>query len=233
MRIIIIASFIFLGLVSCPHKQHTVVEVNPISVNYDSYGIDISHYQGDIDWSKVKTYDDKPIEFIYVKATEGTTWKDDKYHKNIDGAKTTNIPVGSYHYFRTTSDPKTQFANFMKTISKSDQDLVPMVDLEERRHWDKKTYHKNLKIFLRLVEDEFGKKPLIYTVNSFYNTNLSGKYKGYKFLIGRYSRNEPNMRDHSKWYIWQFTEKGRVDGISENVDIDVFNSKETIKDILM
>jgi lysozyme len=236
MRIIIITSFIFLGLTSCPYKQQKVVKVletSNLDAAYKNYGIDVSHYQGDINWNKVKTYKNKPIKFIYVKSTEGATWQDPKYQKNINGAKGTNIPVGCYHYFRTTSNPKSQFKNFMKTINKNDLSLVPMVDLEERKNWDKKTYHKNLKIFLKLIEDEFEKKPIIYTVNSFYNANLAGQYKDYKFFIGRYSKHEPNMKDKSKWYIWQFTEKGVVSGIPKKVDVDVLNSGQDIKDIMI
>ena len=197
------------------------------------YGIDVSHHQGVIDWSRVKTWDSHKIEFAYIKATEGATWSDKTYNANLKGAKAAGIPVGSYHYFRTTSSPEAQFANFIAHVDKSKQDLIPLIDLEERAHWDSDTYHRNLRIFLNLVEDHFGKKPMIYTVNSFYNANLSFKYTSYHMLIGRYGSNEPLMIDGSGWSIWQFTESARINGIPKAVDIDVTNGKITMKDLLL
>ena len=197
------------------------------------FGIDVSHHQGDINWNKVKKWKDKSIQFVYIKATEGTTFVDKTYEKNFKGAKEQKILTGSYHYFRTTSSVKDQFKNFIQTISKEDQDLIPLIDVEEKKNWNNKEFHKNFKEFLGLIENHFGQKPMIYTVNSFYNINLSGKYNDYHFLIGRYGKNSPNMRDKSNWTIWQFSETGKVDGIPKLVDIDVINSKFSLSDIKM
>ena len=197
------------------------------------FGIDVSHHQGNINWNKVKKWEDKSIQFAYIKATEGATLVDKTYEKNFKGAKENNILTGSYHYFRTTSSVKDQFKNFIQTISKEDQDLIPMIDVEEKKNWNNKEFHKNFKEFLGLIENHFGQKPMIYTVNSFYNINLSGKYNDYHFLIGRYGKNSPNMRDKSNWTIWQFSETGKVDGIPKMVDIDVINSKFSLSDIKM
>ena len=197
------------------------------------FGIDVSHHQGDINWNKVKKWKDKSIQFVYIKATEGATLVDKTYEKNFKGAKENNILTGSYHYFRTTSSVKDQFKNFIQTISKEDQDLIPMIDVEEKKNWNNTEFHKNFKEFLGLIENHFGQKPMIYTVNSFYNINLSGKYNDYHFLIGRYGKNSPNMRDKSNWTIWQFSETGKVDGIPKMVDIDVINSKFSLSDIKM
>lgn len=197
------------------------------------FGIDVSHHQGDINWNKVKKWKDKSIQFVYIKATEGATFVDKTYEKNFKGAKEQKILTGSYHYFRTTSSVKDQFKNFIQTISKEDQDLIPLIDVEEKKNWNNKEFHKNFKEFLGLIENHFGQKPMIYTVNSFYNINLSGKYNDYHFLIGRYGKNSPNMRDKSNWTIWQFSETGKVDGIPKLVDIDVINSKFSLSDIKM
>jgi lysozyme len=197
------------------------------------FGIDVSHHQGDINWNKVKKWKDKSIQFVYIKATEGATYVDKTYEKNFKGAKEQKILTGSYHYFRTTSSVKDQFKNFIQTISKEDQDLIPMIDVEEKKNWNNKEFHKNFKEFLGLIENHFGQKPMIYTVNSFYNINLSGKYNDYHFLIARYGKNSPNMRDKSNWTIWQFSETGKVDGIPKLVDIDVINSKFSLSDIKM
>ena len=197
------------------------------------YGIDVSHHQGKIEWEKVKKWKNKKLDFVYIKATEGATYIDKTYKTNIKEAKENDFLVGSYHYFRTTSSIENQFQNFIKTIDKSKQDLIPLIDVEEKTNWTNKEFHKNFKAFLNMVENYFGQKPMIYTVNSFYNLNLSGKYKEYHFLIGRYGENAPNMRDKTSWTIWQFSETGKVEGIPQNVDIDVLNDKYNLQDLLI
>ena len=197
------------------------------------YGIDVSHHQGKIEWEKVKKWKNKKLDFVYIKATEGATYIDETYKTNIKEAKENDFLVGSYHYFRTTSSIENQFQNFIKTIDKSEQDLIPLIDVEEKTNWTNKEFHKNFKAFLNMVENYFGQKPMIYTVNSFYNLNLSGKYKEYHFLIGRYGENAPNMRDKTSWTIWQFSQTGKVEGIPKYVDIDVLNNKYNLQDLLI
>jgi lysozyme len=234
MKNLLLPFLIVLALTSCTTEDKTT---EPASICSDRIiGIDISHHQGNIDWSEVSTWNDHPIQFIYIKATEGATGnksQDPKHKENIGGAKRHGFLVGSYHYFRTTSEPRDQFENFMKVIDKNEQDLVPMVDVEEMEKWNSKTFHKNLKLFLKLIEDEFGKKPIIYAVNSFYNHHLSNKYDEYEFLIGRHGENSPNMRDEKQWYAWQFSETGKVKGIPKLVDIDMLSEDASLQTILL
>ena len=62
-----------------------------------TFGIDVSHHQKKIDWKKVRFWKNKKINFVYIKATEGETYKDSFYSQNILGAKENEITVGSYH----------------------------------------------------------------------------------------------------------------------------------------
>lgn len=197
------------------------------------YGIDVSHHQGKINWEQVKDWEGHVIKFAYIKATEGATYQDEMYHYNLTQAKKNGLLVGSYHYFRTTSGPEDQFANFKKHAKKNTNDLRPLVDVEEMKNWKEGEFHKNFKKFLDLVENYYGKKPLIYTVNSFYNHNLSGRYTEYDFMIGRYGDYSPNMRDKSDWTIWQFSENGKVKGIPKNVDIDILRGELNIDYLLL
>jgi lysozyme len=197
------------------------------------YGIDVSHHQGKIDWTKVEKWKNKKIQFVYIKATEGATYRDKTYKKNFKEARLNGFLVGSYHYFRTTSSIQDQFENFIKNVDKDQQDLIPLIDVEEKKNWNDKVFHENFQQFLDMVENHFGSKPMIYTVNSFYNHHLSGRYKSYHFLIGRYGRNPPNMRDRSNWTVWQFSERGKVNGIPKDVDIDVINKKFSLNNLLL
>ena len=200
-------------------------------VNEEIYGIDVSHHQGKIDWKKVKKWNNKKLDFVYIKATEGATFVDKKYVINFKEAKKSDLLVGSYHYFKTTSSVEDQFKNFIKTVDKNKQDLIPLIDVEEKTNWNDIEFNKNLTKFLRLVEDHFGKKPMIYCVNTFYNLHLYNKYRKYHFFIGRHGENPPIMKDNSNWTIWQFSKTGKIDGISKNVDIDIINSKYKLIDI--
>ena len=216
------------------YKQTHLPKINPIDLSkYKITGIDISNHQGKIDWNKVKFWKGRKINFIYVKATEGASHVDLSYLKNIDGARANDFLVGSYHYFRTTSSPADQFKNFIKTVDKTKQDLIPLIDVEEMNNWDDKTFHANLKSFLSDVEEYFGKKPMIYCVNTFYNKHFSARYSGYKFFIGRYGNYEPFFKDKNNWTIWQFTESAIVYGIPKKVDVDLLNFRENFDELLL
>ena len=230
---IIIFQTDFISRLKYKIRSKTEQNTNSKDLVGEIYGIDVSHHQGKIEWGKVKKWKNKKLDFVYIKATEGATYIDETYKTNIKEAKENDFLVGSYHYFRTTSSIENQFQNFIKTIDKSEQDLIPLIDVEEKTNWTNKEFHKNFKAFLNMVENYFGQKPMIYTVNSFYNLNLSGKYKEYHFLIGRYGENEPNMRDKTSWTIWQFSETGKVEGIPMDVDIDVINDKYNLQDLLI
>ena len=90
----------------------------------ESFGIDVSHHNGKINWEQVPD-----VEFVYIKATEGATYVDPMFLQNIKGAKARKLQVGAYHYFRTTSSVQKQFENYKKHVKKSDIDLIPMVDV--------------------------------------------------------------------------------------------------------
>ena len=125
--------------------------------NDSTYGIDISHHQGKINWTKVNNWQGHKINFVYMKATEGATFIDHLYESNVKEARENGFLIGSYHYFRTTSSPQKQFDNFIKVVDKDMQDLIPLIDVEERKKWNSKTFHSNFQQFLDLVEDHFGK----------------------------------------------------------------------------
>ena len=112
------------------------------------YGIDVSHHQGKIEWKKVKKWKNKRLIFVYVKATEGATYVDKTYKRNIKGAHESDFLVGSYHYFRTTSSIEDQFQNFINTIDINQQDLIPLIDVEEKSNWTDEEFHKKFTAFL-------------------------------------------------------------------------------------
>lgn len=201
-------------------------------ITSDEYnGIDVSKYQGNIDWGKVAK--DTKIQFVYIKATEGATKVDSKYNTYIKEARHEGIKVGSYHYFIGRKSAKEQFDNFNKYVSRNKQDLIPMVDVEEagNRLISKDDLQKNLNEFMQLVKEEYGKYPLLYSQYGFYKEKLSPEFDTYFLFIARYGKNPPTLESSGKHNIWQYTEKGKIDGINGFVDLDRFCNGTTLSDI--
>lgn len=190
-----------------------------------SQGIDVSKYQGKINWTRVaKT---KTVKFAYVRATEGTSIKDSYYKSNVDSARKAGIYVGSYHVYSSKTTASQQFANFKSVVSKKKQDLVPVLDIEG--------YHSGrldmarVDKLLQLMENEYGAKPMIYTSEKVYNDHFrSKKYSSYHIFIAKY-KGTPSVR----YTLWQHSRTGRVRGISGDVDLDKFHPKHSLYDILM
>lgn len=208
------------------------VTVNGSSANLIYDGIDVSSYQKDIDWSA--TAKDKNIKFVYVKATEGSTYRSRHYQYNIENARQYGIHVGAYHFFRPNVPVEKQFLNFTSVVKKEDQDLIPLIDVEVRgNNLTVKALVDSVLAFADKLEDHYGCKPMIYTGHAFYNSYLSGKISGYPLFIARYSKVEPRLTGGANWVLWQFSEKGVIAGIDHAVDLCRFNKGCGLKDILI
>jgi len=164
--------------------------------------------------------------------TEGATFIDNRYKINFKEAKQAGFRVGSYHYFSTTSSPEQQFKNFMRQVDPRAQDIIPMIDLEENKNWSKEEYVSNLKIFLHLIEEQFKSKPLLYSVQGFYNTYIRNDFNSYHWNIARYNIKKPHLLDKNRWSLWQFSDKERIKGIKKYVDLNLIRNNLKI-DIIM
>ena len=161
-----------------PAARH--VEPRNQDAVYD--GIDISSYQGYIDWEKVSS--DKNIRFVYIKATEGATYRSPHYAHNITQARRHGMLVGSYHYLTSTSTIDEQFENFSKFALKQVQDLIPMLDIETRGDWSRSQLQDSVEKFCTLAEKVYGVQPMIYSTMGFYNKNIGLSPFGRYFLGG-------------------------------------------------
>lgn len=200
----------------------------PVFVMAQSRGIDVSRYQKNIDWRKVKQNN---ISFVYIKATEGATHKDDHFEKNFAGAKEAGIAVGVYHFFRMTSSPQKQFDNFKQVVGSRRMDLIPMIDIETKDGHSKSQLQRNLDTFISLIKQHYGVLPMIYSSQVFYNRYLAPKYNRYHLYLGRYNKLPPTIDGKGTYSIWQYTEHGKIDGISTAVDISRFHPKYNINAI--
>ena len=188
-------------------------------------GIDVSKFQGIIDWKKVAK--DSSIKFVYIKATEGTSIRDPYYKTNIAKARKAGLLVGSYHLYSSKTTAYQQMANFKSMVKKSEQDLIPVLDIEG--HHSGRLNMARVDKLLELMESEYGVRPMIYTSEKVYKLHFAGKkYRKYHIFIANYRRT-PRVR----YTLWQFTESGHVSGIKGKVDISHFDRGHSLADIKM
>ena len=206
-------------------------EVPPRNQGAQYDGIDISSYQGYIDWAKVSS--DKDIRFVYIKATEGATYRSPHYAHNITQARRYGLLVGSYHYLTSTSSIDEQFNNFSTYALRDVQDLLPMLDVEVRGTWSRSQLIDSVERFCDLVKDHYGVQPMIYSTMGFYNKNLTPHFNKHKLYIGRYSNSEPEINWEGEYTIWQYSESGIIPGIDAYVDLCRYRKDGWIDEILL
>lgn len=198
--------------------------------HYD--GIDVSHHQGHIDWNAVAT--DTMLQFVYVKATEGSTHIDSLYQANVRGARRVGLMVGSYHFLTSHSQIVDQFLNFSEQVSMDEQELLPMVDVEWQgvSGWTAAQLQDSLALFCWLVKDAYGVAPVIYADARFFRERLAPRFNDYPLFIAHYHHQQPVVGGAARHVLWQRSEHGRVAGIEKDVDLDVFVPGCSIADIL-
>ncbi|MGN0003167.1 MAG: glycoside hydrolase family 25 protein [Sphingobacterium composti] len=189
-----------------------------------SFGIDVSQYQGSILWDSVRFINQKvPIDFIFIRATMGEKAIDSRFQKNWDGVKSINKLRGAYHYFRPNENSIKQANNFIKTVKLKPGDLPPVLDIEERpRKQSMDSLRVGLKRWLDRVEAHYKVRPIVYSGDSYFTDFLEKEFKDYKLWIANYNFWVESPKAH--WDIWQFSEKGSVNGIKGFVDLNMYKS---------
>ena len=198
-------------------------------------GIDVSYWDAGIDWPKVRATGQR---FVFAKATEGDFYSDPTFDENWSGAKSAGLLRGAYHFFRCNVDAKkqaTRFIDYVKSVSDNGE-LPPVLDLESNDGQTKDKIIARAKAWLDLVEEEFGKKPIIYSGQYFLQDYLSEAgggppkwAKDHSLWLAQYpNQYTPGMmpslpKGWFKWTFWQYSEKGQVNGINANVDMNLFN----------
>ena len=190
---------------------------------YQVHGIDISHYQGDVNWNRLEQtrQGQFPINFIFMKATEGGDYADDKFVANFDSAKVHGFIRGAYHFYNPQTDANKQADFFINTVKLESGDLPPVLDIEKKgRNVEK--LQQGLKIWLQKVEEHYGVKPIIYASYKFKTRYLNDSiFDTYPYWIAHYYVD--SVRYQGDWKFWQHTDVGTLPGIEEKVDLNIFN----------
>jgi GH25 family lysozyme M1 (1,4-beta-N-acetylmuramidase)/5-hydroxyisourate hydrolase-like protein (transthyretin family) len=191
-------------------------------------GVDTSHYQHgtSLNWAKVKA---DGVEFAFLKATESTTYTDPYFASDWAATRSVGIYHGAYHFAqpgKSTADAQARY--FVKVAGLANQpgDLPPVLDLETTGGLGVSALRTWTSNWLKTVKSLTGRTPIIYVSPSFWETNLgnSTAFTGYPLWIANYGVSKPRVPGGwSTWTFWQTSSSGRVNGISGNVDTDLFN----------
>ncbi|MBP8776698.1 MAG: glycoside hydrolase family 25 protein [Bacteroidaceae bacterium] len=192
---------------------------------YTIYGIDISHYQKDIDWDKmVKDVEKKeyPLKFIFVKATEGENHHDELFIKNFDNARKYGFIRGAYHFYIPSITAEKQAKNFIKQVQLLPGDLPPVLDVEATGGKSKKELKREIKRWLSLIEKHYNAKPIIYASLRFKENYLSDdELDNYPLWIAHYYVDSVQYK--GSWHFWQNTDMAKIPGIDPYVDLNIFH----------
>ena len=187
-------------------------------------GIDVSYYQGNVDWTKVKAAGQS---FAFARVSDGIDYPDTKFAQNWPAMKKAGIVRGLYQFFRPAKDVTAQ-VNLL--ITKLDAagglqpgDLPPVLDLESDGGLPAATVVARAKAWLAQVEDQYGVKPIVYTA-AFMSNVIGTNFAGYTLWGANYKTTCPTMPSGwTDWEFWQDSDTGKVDGVTGAVDTNFFN----------
>ncbi len=213
---------------------------------YRRSGIDVSHWQGRIDWVRVAA---AKVDFAIIKATDGNRTVDEWYVRNRARARRVGILTTAYHFARPSllgtgdreqrirRDARSEARFFIRTAALRHTDLIPALDLEksgglrpgELRIWTM--------TFLHTVQSDIGARPMVYSTAAFWRTHLSDTAKvaraGYQvFWVAHWDAQSPDVPGREwlgrGWTFWQWTDCGRVSGIYDCVDRNTYTSSRSL-----
>jgi lysozyme len=198
------------------------------SAEFAVHGIDVSKYQGDIDWTAVK---DAGVDFAFIKATEGGDNADPKFQRNWEGARAAGIPHGAYHFVYWCRPPHEEITHFERVAPADPDALPPVLDVEAtptsrtcKRTLYREEVLEDMRKMLVEMERHYGKRPIIYTSVDFYQSILhSNALSEYPIWV-RSTKYHPTVRyGDRKWHFWQYRSDGSVPGIRGAVDQNAFH----------
>ena len=241
MRRILIGTVLFLMGVMIPLAILILTKtvcINKMFVSDDDIiGVDVSEYQDKID---MKRLSEQNIDFVYIRATEGSSYQDACFRENWKNAHECGLPSGAYHFFSFDSSGETQARNYIETVGELEGDLIPVVDFEyygdkEKNRPDKEKVLRELHIFLEILEKEYGVKPMIYTLKNIYSVYLDDEVDGYPLWV-RNVFYPAALDGWGDYVMWQYLDTAQLDGYSggeKYIDMDVLADGMTLEKITL
>ncbi len=201
------------------------------------YGIDISQYQGN-EMQEIGPEDS--LTFIICKATEGITYVDPDFNSNRKLIESKNYILGMYHFFHTDDDPTQQSEFYLKTVgSFPNNSIAPIVDIEQgslsaNSKKTAQTIQSELLVFLKTIEKNTGRKPIIYTGLAFADQYLNNPvFNSYKLWLAEYVKTTspqiPNVWKNKGYFIWQKSDSYNIDSKQDDFDVYFGTKAELVK----
>lgn len=238
IAIVLVAAVIFSSVFLLAKQKKVFINKWFVDEKSSTIGVDVSSYQAEIDMNVLK---EQNIEFIYIKATEGSNTQDERFAENWNNAKKAGLLSGAYHFFSYDSEGRTQAENYINTVGPDMEGrLLPVVDVEyygdkEQNPPEKDDVIRELRIYLEIIEEEYGIKPLIYTRSDIYDKYLKGEFDEYrKWISSLYTPISWNYKDD--WYIWQYLNRGELEGYTGGeryIDLNVLNKDKALEDLIV
>ena len=200
----------------------------PSRKEYPLRGVDVSHYQGDIDWQVIASQD---ISFVFIKATEGSGTTDEYFSANWENARAAGLAVGAYHFFSFDSPAATQAANFCTAVPVCADALPPVIDLEYYRSDnlpEQNAVRDSLREMLEVLQETYGKQPVIYTTESCWENYLKDSGLQYTLWIRSIFTTPPDDLAPS-WTFWQYNPHKRLKGYTgpeKMIDMNLFRGSQ-------
>ena len=241
IRRILIGTVLFLMGVMIPLAILILTKtvcINKMFVSDDDIiGVDVSEYQDKID---MKRLSEQNIDFVYIRATEGSSYQDACFRENWKNAHECGLLAGAYHFFSFDSSGETQARNYIETVGELEGDLIPVVDFEyygdkEKNRPDKEKVLRELHIFLEILEKEYGVKPMIYTLKNIYSVYLDDEVDGYPLWV-RNVFYPAALDGWGDYVMWQYLDTAQLDGYSggeKYIDMDVLAAGMTLEKITL
>jgi lysozyme len=187
----------------------------------DVQGIDVSHYQGTVDWQQVAQ---AGKAFAFAKATEGTTFVDPQFAANWSGIQAAGLVRGAYHFFEPNDDATQQAQLFLATVQLAPGDLAPVLDVETTGGVSDSQLWSGVATWLGLVGEATGLPPILYTAPGFWDSNAPDlALTQYPLWLADYAVQPTLPNGWTSWLFWQYTQSGSVAGVTGAVDLDVFS----------
>ncbi|KQQ79344.1 MULTISPECIES: GH25 family lysozyme [Rhizobium] len=215
--------------------SHSFRDAKPINFGKVSprkmsvHGVDVSRWQGDIDWAKLRT---QGANFAYIKATDGGDHLDPMFKTNWRKAKEAGVKRGAYHFFYWCRVASDQAEWFIRNVPKDPDALPPVIDVEYngesscKMRLSRAKVLEKMQVFMDMLERHYGKRPVIYTAPDFYKDNLRGEFLNYPFWLRAVAQHPSVVYPDRRWVFWQYSGSGLSQGVEGKIDLNVFRGGE-------
>ncbi|MBU0582921.1 MAG: glycoside hydrolase family 25 protein [Alphaproteobacteria bacterium] len=193
------------------------------------HGVDISRWQGDIDWQKLRG---QGANFVYIKATDGGDHLDPMFRQNWKNAEKAGLKRGAYHFFYWCRTAREQADWFIRNVPKVKGALPPVIDVEWnhtsscKKRPSRENVLEKMQVFMDKLEAHYGQRPIIYTAPDFYADNLKGAFKNHPFWLRSVAAHPSKVYPGRDWVFWQYSGSGLSHGVEGRIDLNVFHGDE-------